>query len=187
MMKELAYYAFEVGLLKRIRRTGWWVAGVKDPESVAEHTFRTAVLGYILAILEGADPQKTAVLCLFHDVQETRVGDRHRINLRYLGSEEAESKAFCDQLDRLPQKVRPHLLSILREWREGITAEARLALDADRLECLVQAREYQTQGCSSVSEWIHNSYSQLQSPSARKLAEICMEMDPKDWWHDLKV
>ena len=32
----------EAGLLKHIKRSGWWVAGVKDPESVAEHGSGTA-------------------------------------------------------------------------------------------------------------------------------------------------
>ena len=43
---------------KRVKRSGWWVAGIDDPESVAEHSYRTALLGYILASLEGADPTK---------------------------------------------------------------------------------------------------------------------------------
>ncbi|MBF0384955.1 MAG: HD domain-containing protein, partial [Candidatus Omnitrophica bacterium] len=34
----------EAGLLKRVKRSGWWVAGIKDPESVAEHSFRCAVI-----------------------------------------------------------------------------------------------------------------------------------------------
>jgi len=186
-MEQIAHYAFELGLLKRIRRTGWWVAGVDDPESVAEHIFRTAVLGYLLARLEGADPLRTAALCLFHDVQETRVGDLHRINSRYLNGDDAEESAFQDQSERLPQEVRGELLSLFREWREKKTPEARLAQDADRLECLIQAREYQAQGCSSVADWIRNAYSLLQSPSARRLAEVCMCMDPKDWWHGLKA
>src|SRR5215469_9736084 len=49
-------YLYEVGQLKLSKRTGWWHAGVPDPESVAEHTFRTAIIGYVLAVLEDADP-----------------------------------------------------------------------------------------------------------------------------------
>lgn len=32
----------DVGILKRIRRSGWWHAGVRGLESVAEHSMRVA-------------------------------------------------------------------------------------------------------------------------------------------------
>ncbi|GAA2641235.1 HD domain-containing protein [Paractinoplanes durhamensis] len=38
--EAIAAFGYELGLLKRVRRTGWWHAGVRDPESVAEHTMR---------------------------------------------------------------------------------------------------------------------------------------------------
>ena len=34
----LAGFGYELGLLKRLRRTGWWHVGVDNPESVAAHT-----------------------------------------------------------------------------------------------------------------------------------------------------
>ena len=52
----------EIGLLKKIKRSGWWVAGIKDPESVAEHSFRCAILGYYMAHLEKADPFKVMAM-----------------------------------------------------------------------------------------------------------------------------
>jgi putative hydrolases of HD superfamily len=46
---SVAAFAYELGLLKRIRRSGCWHVGVRDPESVAEHTMRTAQLAAIIA------------------------------------------------------------------------------------------------------------------------------------------
>jgi putative hydrolase of HD superfamily len=54
----LAAFGYELGILKRIRRAGWWHAGVRDPESVAEHTMRVAQLAALLAAEEGADPAR---------------------------------------------------------------------------------------------------------------------------------
>ena len=48
----IANYLFEMGLLKRAKRTGWWIAGIKDPETIAEHSFRTAIIGAMLATQE---------------------------------------------------------------------------------------------------------------------------------------
>ncbi|GAA3571057.1 hypothetical protein GCM10022222_63960 [Amycolatopsis ultiminotia] len=50
----LAAFGYELGLLKRIRRASWWHAGVRDPESVAEHSMRAAQVAALLAAEEGA-------------------------------------------------------------------------------------------------------------------------------------
>ena len=55
-----------------------------DPEVVAEHTFRDAIVGIALATLEGADPGRTAALCLLHDSPETRIGDIPAVGRAYM-------------------------------------------------------------------------------------------------------
>ncbi len=37
-LTKVAHFLFETGTLKNARRTGWWMAGIRDPESVAEHS-----------------------------------------------------------------------------------------------------------------------------------------------------
>lgn len=58
----VANFAFELGVLKRMRRAGWWHAGVRDPESVAEHSLRVAQLASLIAAIEGAEPGRAALL-----------------------------------------------------------------------------------------------------------------------------
>ena len=48
-MEDIARFLLEIGVLKNVKRSGWWMAGVKDPETVAEHSYRTAIIGYFLA------------------------------------------------------------------------------------------------------------------------------------------
>ena len=69
----------EAGLLKRVQRSGWWVLGIKNAESVAEHSFRCAVVGYVLAHMEQADAYKVLVMCLFGDMHEARITDLHKM------------------------------------------------------------------------------------------------------------
>lgn len=71
----VANFAFELGMLKRMRRAGWWHVGVRDPESVAEHSLRVAQLASLMAAIEGAEPGRAALLAVWHDSQETRTGD----------------------------------------------------------------------------------------------------------------
>src|SRR6202022_574957 len=40
-------FLHEIGFLKRLPRTGWLMVGVERPESVAEHSFRAAIIGII--------------------------------------------------------------------------------------------------------------------------------------------
>lgn len=182
---KLSRFMYEIGVLKRIKRSGWWVAGVKDPESVAEHTFRCAVLGYFLASMEGADPLKTALICLIHDLPEARIGDLHRVNDLYLDGREGYRKAFQDQLNMVPEDRAQYLLELFEEWVRQQTPEAILARDADLLECLIQALEYRAQGCTSLDQWIQKTTSSLKTQAARSLAAASMTQNPKSWWNDL--
>ena len=85
----------EAGLLKRVKRSGWWVAGIENPETVAEHCFRCAVIGYFLAHCEGVDPFRVVTMTLFNDIHEARINDLHKMGHHYIDFHEAEIKAFC--------------------------------------------------------------------------------------------
>jgi putative hydrolase of HD superfamily len=180
-VEGLTDFLYEMGLLKRYRRTGWWVAGVGDPESIAEHSFRTAVIGYLLAVMEGADPARTAAMCLFHDTQETRIGDVPLIGRSYVATT-PNPEVTADQAAGLPAEVGRAVRDLVGEYEARETPEARLARDADKLECLLQAREYQAQGHADAAPWIESSAAALRSESARRLAEAGRRVPPRRWW-----
>ena len=102
MIHEVVKYLFELGQLKRVKRSGWWLTGVRDPESVAEHSYRTAVIAAVLAQLEGADAGKAALLALFHDSGETRVNDLHHLGKSYVDWSGVEEQVIEDQVGELP-------------------------------------------------------------------------------------
>jgi len=187
MENDIAKFLYEMGQLKRVKRSGWWIAGVKDPESVAEHTFRTTVIAYLLARLEGADTGKAVLLALFHDLPETRTNDAHRIVRRYADWRDVDKKAMSEQSKRLPDEVANEVVSFLEEFEKEVSSEARLARDADLLECLIQAREYQALGCHDVADWILNAQAALTTESAKKIAAECLKTEPKEWWQGLKA
>ncbi|HTP16660.1 MAG TPA: HD domain-containing protein [Streptosporangiaceae bacterium] len=174
----------EAGHLKRSRRTGWWVAGVKDPESVAEHSWRTALIAYFIAISEGADPERTVTIGVFHDLGETRTGDIEYVGRHYLSAASAEAIAK-DQAADLPSAMTDGLLAVVRQAGDLATPEAACARDADKLECLLQAREYQRQGHQDVQTWIDNMAAAVRTRTGRELAQIALHADPGDWWRDV--
>ncbi|MCH0542122.1 HD domain-containing protein [Streptomyces sp. MUM 203J] len=169
-----------MGMLKRAARSGWWIAGIKDPESIAEHSFRVALIGAVLAMMEGADPAKVALMGVFHDTQETRVGDIPHIGRRYLTAASNE-QVTADQLAAAHPAVRSGIQEVVEEYENGDSLEVLVAHDADKLECLVQAVEYREQGHQNVQNWIDTSLNNLKTASAQQLAEAALSMTSVEW------
>ncbi len=136
----------EAGLLKRVKRSGWWVAGIENPETVAEHCFRCAVIGHYLAHCEGVDPYRVLTMTLFNDIHEARINDLHKMGHYYIDFRKAESKAFADQIAFLDGKVKASLKAMRADYERQSSLESITARDADILECLIQAKEYAENG-----------------------------------------
>jgi putative hydrolase of HD superfamily len=173
-------FLYEIGLLKRYPRTGWLQLGVRTPESVADHSFRASVVATALASAEGADPQRAAFLALWHDSQETRTTDLPHLAQRYVTTVPHE-QITEDQVRPLPAALAGLVRAAVREYEAGQTAEARCARDADKLEMLLQAREYQAQGHRDVQPFIESALSRLQTATARQLATEALAEPPHDW------
>ncbi len=175
----------ESGLLKRVKRSGWWVAGIKDPESVAEHSFRTAVIGYYLAHLEKADPYPVIVMALFNDIHEARINDLHKMGHSYIDFKQAEKKVFREQIHNLKDSVKEELFALRSCYDEQCTKEALIARDADILECLFQAREYLDSGYLEARSFFKRAPSYLKTKSAKKFWKQIKNWNSHDWWKDI--
>src|SRR5919197_1409601 len=71
----LAALAEAAGKLKQVRRKGWVDRGVVDAESVADHSYRLALLAWAVASGRGLDADRALRIALFHDLAEAEVGD----------------------------------------------------------------------------------------------------------------
>ncbi|MGQ0719280.1 MAG: HD domain-containing protein [Pseudonocardiales bacterium] len=176
----VAEFAFELGVLKRMRRAGWWQVGVRDPESVAEHSLRAAQLASLIAAIEGAEPAHAALLAVWHDSQETRTGDIPHTARPYLDQRCPEA-ITADQTASLPDAARKTVQEAVAEYEAQQTPEARCAKDADQLECLIQAIEYQNAGYARVQGWIDSARSGLHTGTARRVADAALRTSPLAW------
>lgn len=134
--------------LKDVKRKGWVEAGVKAPESVADHTCSVALIVLFSAIRqEGIDLERALTMALIHDLAESAVGDitpADRVPRRV--KQKKERKAFESLLAPLEEDWQKELLMLWEELVEGKTPEARLVLDADIFERTVQAKIYKDRG-----------------------------------------
>ena len=182
-MKDLINFLFEVGMLKKTPRTGYQFLG-SGKESVAEHTFRMTIIGYLLSLQEPkADSMKTTLMCLFHDLHEARTGDHNYVNKRYVQID--EEKAVQDLAKGLPS--RDQIVSLTREFAEGKSLEACISRDADQLDLILSLKEQQDLGNPYAREWIHYALKRLQSEAARSMAQKILETDSTEWWFEKKA
>lgn len=178
--EAIAVFGYELGLLKRIRRSGWWHAGVRDPESVAEHTMRAAQLAAIIAAEEGGDPARAAFLALWHDSQETRTGDLPHTADTYLPKPDPR-RITTDQTEILPERSREIVRGAVDEYESRQTLESLCAKDADKLEMLLQAVEYRDIGVHRVEAWIESARKDLKTQTGQRIAEAAITVSPLAW------
>lgn len=180
----VAGFLYEAGHLKNTPRAGWLLPGVRSPESVAEHSYRVGVIAYVLAVMEGADPNRAAALGLFHDIGECRTGDVPSVGKRHV-SVESPDRTIVTQTAGLPDGLASSIRSLIGEYEAKESAEARCAKDADKLECLLQAREYQAAGNTQVQPWVDTMLSAVKTESGKRLAEAAVKTSVDSWWHDI--
>src|SRR3954447_22423732 len=176
----LASFGYELGLLKRVRRSGWWHAGVRDPESVGEHSLRTAQLAALIAAEEGASPERAAFLAVWHDTQEIRTGDLPLTAVDYLRKPEPR-EITADQTASLPDRSRSLVREAVDEYETRSSAEALCAKDADKLEMLLQAVEYRDVGVRRVDGWIDSARKDMKTETGQRIAEAAVNLSPLAW------
>ncbi|MFA6928087.1 MAG: HD domain-containing protein [Patescibacteria group bacterium] len=186
-IKNIVNHIFEMSQLKRQRHSGFQLAGVKNPDTVAEHVMRAAQIGYILAVMEGdANPEKVAAMVLIHDNGEARVGDQNKVSARYFSVKDAEAEAFSDQLKNLGGEIEKKWQAYFNEFENRNTKEGIIAKDADWLETAFQAKEYVDVGFVFTEDWIKNVEKALETASAKKIIKEMKKTKFTDWWKGLK-
>jgi 5'-deoxynucleotidase YfbR-like HD superfamily hydrolase len=174
-----AAFLYEMGQLKNIPRNGWLRLGIRQGESVADHSFRGAMVGITLAAMAGADVGRTAALCVFHDGHEARIGDVDAVGRAYVTTAIPEA-VTAHQTSGMPDEAAKALQDLTAEYEANETPEARLAHDADKIETILQAREYQAQGYDTAP-WRENSAAALRTKEGQELAQAINATAPTHW------
>jgi 5'-deoxynucleotidase YfbR-like HD superfamily hydrolase len=134
--------------LKDIERAGWVERGVKNPESVSDHSFMVTLLCMILP-KEGIDREKAIKMALVHDLVESVAGDMITKEHWEMGgtiTKEEKSKKEEQALKRillhLPEKNSKEIFDLWKEADEEKTTEAKFVKDVDIAEMIMQAYNY---------------------------------------------
>ena len=121
-------------------------------ESVAEHSWRTALMALLLAPeFPAVDMDRVIRMCLIHDLGECFTGDIPVF--RKTDADRGTEDALLHQwVESLPEKLSESLAALYREMDSLETGEAKLYKALDKLEALVQHNE------SPLETWTEEEY-----------------------------
>lgn len=177
-MERITDFFHEAGHLRHTPRSGYAFLG-SGSENVAEHSYRTSVIGYTLAKLAGADAARVTFLCLFHDLHEARTGDFNYVNHRYDTCRDRD--ALQDAVDGTG--LEQDILDGWDELQERQSLEARLAHDADQLDLICNLKAELDKGNKFAADWLESAVKRLRSPQAQALCEVILRTDHNRWWY----
>ncbi len=136
--------------LKCNTRHSWTSSGRR--ESVAEHSWRLAVMAYLTKDeFPETDNEKLIKMCLIHDFGEAVIGDIPSF-YKTEKDEEREAAAVRELVRDMPNAE--ELISLFDEMEKMETPEARLWRALDKLEAVISHNE------ADISTWIPLEYTE---------------------------
>lgn len=167
-MEELLNFLIEIGKLKGKKRRGWELRGVKNPETIAAHTFRMAIMTWLLGEQKKLNINKILKISLIHDLCEVYAGDitpydkllpkdkkqwkeitkkwprfsRRKKEKFFREKYQKEQSALEKLISSLPPLFKKEIRDLWMDYEKGLTPEGKFVRQVDRVENLLQALEY---------------------------------------------
>lgn len=171
MSKEenvIKYYVM-CNKLKNVIRTGWktWNVERERVESVAEHIFGVQMLAIAMKseYEYDIDIMKVVFMLAVHELGEIVIGDLTMFEISKEEKAKREKKAvhkiLCGLLDG------KEIENLFKEFDSHSTKEAMFAYQCDKLECDLQSKLYDEEGCVDLNKQESNDL--LENELVKKL------------------
>ncbi|OON18768.1 HD domain protein [Opisthorchis viverrini] len=162
------------GRLKHTVRTGWTRYDINQPESVADHMYRMALMATVIPTSDqtGISVERLIKMTIVHDLAESVVGDiTPYCNVSKEEKARRESNAMADLCNLLPKDNAEEVLNL---WN---TPEARLCKDFDKFDMILQAFEYEkeTQRPGMLEEFFTSTLGCFTTPMVQSLVKELYE------------
>lgn len=170
---KMVDFMADIGKSKRLYRTGWVREKIKDPESVAEHSFRVSVLSMVLADQLGLDKEKLIKMALVHDLGEVITGDLvfsrgEFIDIKKKNEKEEKEEEGIKKIFKTVGQEKEYV-KIFSEMRERTSEEAKIFWEIDKLEMAMQALEYEKEQNKKLDEFFVNADLTINTPHIKKI------------------
>lgn len=194
LKNTLNYLEFfkEVGKSKRLLRSGWVREKIKDPESVAEHSFRIGVL--VMALVDKLeytlDREKLLKMAFLVALGELATGDvvtgrGEHIDIKKRDEmERQEKEGIREMFDKIGDSEK--YSAIYDEMIGRTTPEAKAFWQLDRLEMALQAFEYEEEQGENLEEFFINTSLYLRDPLLKEIFEKIIKSRKKEYQESLR-
>lgn len=139
--------------LKDVIRTGWkdWRVKRERIESVAEHIFGVQMLAIAMQseYKYDIDMMKVIYMLAVHELEEIYIGDLTMFQISKEEKKKLGHEAVLKVLGDLLNKE--EMMSLILEFDERKTKEARFAYHCDKLECDLQSKLYDEENCVDLN------------------------------------
>ncbi|XP_064652318.1 5'-deoxynucleotidase HDDC2-like [Lineus longissimus] len=163
-----------IGQLKKIKRTGWVYRKVPDPERVAGHMYRMAIMSFLLED-KTLNRDRCLKLSLVHDMAESIVGDIAPDDGISKEEKYRREKEALDKLQGLvSEEVGTEIGSLWEEYTNQATPEAKAVKDFDRFDMILQAHEYEQdepERGAYLQEFFDSTQGKFQTPQVVEWTE----------------
>lgn len=168
---EYVRFFHTIGNLKKLPRTGWVMEKVKDPESVAEHCYRLALMAMVLVPKLGKflDVDKLVRMALLHDIGEAMTGGDlvfMRKGIVDIGVRDKKERKEREGIVKMFRRVGEGDTQVVlyNELTERMTPESRIFWQLDVLEMAEQALEYEEQEKKALDEFFTSAEVEIKHP-----------------------
>lgn len=177
MEDKIVEFLLTVGNLKKVKRTGWLLKGIKMPESVAEHSYRVAVMAMVLSKGTDLNQPKLLKMALLHDLAESLTSDIVWEHGKFSDMEKHKTK-YRRELESAKEITSgidggDDYFKLMEEFANLGSKEAKFLKEIDKLEMAVQALEYKNSAESSLDEFWENVEKYLKN---EKLIKVFMAL-----------
>jgi len=152
--KNVINYYVLCNKLKNVIRTGWkdWSVNRDRLESVAEHIYGTQMLAIAMKseFEYDIDIVKVIYMLAIHELGETVIGDITAFQLSKEEKTKREHEAVHNILKGLIDGNK--IEELFLEFDEHVTPESKFAYQCDKLECDLQCKLYDLEGCVDLTK-----------------------------------
>lgn len=172
----------ESEMLSSLPRSGFAFLG-SGHQSVAEHSYQTTIVVYVLArLIEGpVDIHKVVMMTLFHDLPEARIGDLNHTQKKYVVPQLEKTLRDIEKSSFLGAEISQWI----QEFEEGKTLEAQLARDGDQLELLLILKQEEERGNGKAARWMDDLMTRLNTDIGKLVGKKIRETSSDHWWRKI--
>lgn len=186
-LKKVLEFMHHVEKLKLNKRTGWYHHRIEQPESIADHMYRMAILSMLLPD-HNLDISKCVQLCLIHDLAEALVGDITPLDNV---AKEEKLKREKEAIDEFVNgqlsggKIGKRIEALWNEYEERKTIESRTVKDLDRFELALQGVEYEREYQTADLQPFYDQSAHIQHPRIQRWIRA-LAKEREELWKDTR-